>query len=322
MKIQKQPDYLIFADSAKKGENTDFPDINRGWGITIEQTASKPPMEWMNGAFNRIDKNMLYLLQQGVPEWSELVTYPVNAIIKYNGVLYTAIAENDNAKPSTNTTTWKKTQAEILSASTTQKGIVQLSSATDSESETEAVTPLVLKRVNDLLQSISVKYHCYERETRMYSGDRKQYIFTRDDGYCGFVGADGQIKWAFDSNGSLVIGDIPANNVKGLSDFIVNMFSSSSNENAGFLKMPNGLIIQWGRVLYGNNVVDGNVNGEDKSFYTAFPRVCLSIVSSDEGSGANSTGCWPLSTTQFRCWGRTHKGSYSQTGIFYIAIGF
>ncbi|OCG45725.1 hypothetical protein A9G34_01085 [Gilliamella sp. Choc4-2] len=106
MKIQKKPDYLIFADSAKTGEISDFPDVNRGWGITIEQTASKPPMEWMNGAFNRIDKNMLYLLQQGVPEWSETVKYPVNAMIKYNGILYTAIAENDNAKPSTSATKW------------------------------------------------------------------------------------------------------------------------------------------------------------------------------------------------------------------------
>lgn len=147
MKIQKQPDYLIFADSAKKGENAEFPDISRGWGITTEQTASKPPMEWMNGAFNRIDKNMLYLLQQGVPEWSEKVTYPVNAIIKYNGVLYTAIAENDNARPSTNTTKWKKTQAEIPNASTTQKGIVKLSSATDSKSEVEAATPLAVNKV-------------------------------------------------------------------------------------------------------------------------------------------------------------------------------
>ena len=106
MKIQEKPDYLIFANSAKNGESANFPDVSRGWGVTIDQTASKPPMEWMNGAFNRVDKNMMYLLQQGVPEWSETVIYPVNAIIKYNGVLYIAIAENDDAKPSTETGKW------------------------------------------------------------------------------------------------------------------------------------------------------------------------------------------------------------------------
>lgn len=150
MKVQNKPDYLIFADSAKKGENIDFPDVSRGWGITIDQTASKPPLEWMNGAFNRIDKNMIYLLQQGVPEWSELVTYPVNAIIKYNGVLYTAIVENDNVKPSTNTTKWKKTQAEIPIARLDQKGLVKLNSEINSESETDAATPRAVKKTYDL----------------------------------------------------------------------------------------------------------------------------------------------------------------------------
>ncbi|MCX8592641.1 hypothetical protein J3U30_08175, partial [Gilliamella sp. B3804] len=121
MIIQKKPDYLIFADSAKKGEVTDFPDVSRGWGITIDQTASKPPLEWMNGAFNRIDKNMLYLLQQGVPEWSESVTYPANAIIKYNGFLYTALVDNDNANPSKNTSKWRKIQADDFNALPAQK---------------------------------------------------------------------------------------------------------------------------------------------------------------------------------------------------------
>lgn len=150
MKIQEKPDYLIFADSAKKGEVSDFPDVSRGWGVTIDQTGSKPPLEWMNGAFNRVDKNILYLLQQGVPEWCKSVKYPANAIIKYNGVLYTAIAENDNSNPATNTTKWKKTQAEIVNASTSQSGVVKLSSNANSTSETEAATPKAVKSAYDL----------------------------------------------------------------------------------------------------------------------------------------------------------------------------
>ncbi|KES14625.1 Phage-related tail fiber protein, partial [Gilliamella apicola SCGC AB-598-I20] len=97
----------------------------------------------------RIDKNMLYLLQQGVPEWCESVKYPANAIIKYNGVLYTAIVENDNSNPATDTTKWKKTQEKIVNASTSQSGVVKLNSATDSTSETEAATPLAVKKAND-----------------------------------------------------------------------------------------------------------------------------------------------------------------------------
>ena len=39
MKIHEKPDYLIFADSAKNGECANFPDIIRGWGVTIEKYA-------------------------------------------------------------------------------------------------------------------------------------------------------------------------------------------------------------------------------------------------------------------------------------------
>lgn len=67
MKVQNKPDYLIFASDAQTGELESFPNLARGWGITIEQIESKPPMEWMNDVFYRIDKNTLYLLQQSVP---------------------------------------------------------------------------------------------------------------------------------------------------------------------------------------------------------------------------------------------------------------
>lgn len=148
MKIQKQPDYYIFADSAKNGEIEVFPDVNRGWGITIDRTGSKPPLEWMNGAFNRVDKNILYLLQQGVPEWSTNVIYPTNAIIKYNGILYTATTENENSNPKTSSK-WRETIDRVSNATTTQAGVVTLSSAIDSNLETTAATSLAIKRVND-----------------------------------------------------------------------------------------------------------------------------------------------------------------------------
>ena len=144
--VQKTPDYLIFAEEAKPGEFIAFPDISRGWGLTSERTGKKPPMEWFNGAFNRVDRHLLYLLQQGVPEWNDKVTYPVNAVIKYNGILYIATNENNNAKPSTTTTKWKKL---LDDASLTKKGIVQLNSAVNSVSESEAATPKAVKAAYD-----------------------------------------------------------------------------------------------------------------------------------------------------------------------------
>lgn len=150
MKIQKKPDYLIFADDAKTGELESFPNILRGWGVTIDQTQSKPPMEWMNGVFHRIDENTLYLLQQGVPEWDNNVLYPVDAVIKYKSKLYIATVQNDNVIPSTNTTKWSKVVPDTIDASTTQKGVVKLNSAINSTSTTEAATPSAVKITYDL----------------------------------------------------------------------------------------------------------------------------------------------------------------------------
>ena len=251
MIIQKKPDYLIFADTAKKGENIDFPDVSRGWGITIDQTASKPPMEWMNGAFNRIDKNILYLLQQGVPEWSELVTYPENAIIKYNGVLYIAIVENDNAKPSTNTTKWKKTQADIPNASITQNGIVKLSSSTNSESETEAATPLAVKKSNDnavrannnannalnRIGEIADKFQSSGFESRVYSHDKRFYLIVRDDGFVGMYNTvRDALPWGFNEDGVLGEGYVPAHRVLNLEQYIRNF------------TLPPGIPLPWPQV--------------------------------------------------------------------------
>ena len=227
MKIQEKPDYLIFAESAKKGEVSNFPDVSRGWGITIEQTGSKPPLEWMNGAFNRVDKNMLYLLQQGVPEWSENVKYPVNAIIKYNGVLYTAISENDNSNPATSTTKWKKTQEKIANASTSQSGVVKLNSATNSESENEAATPLAVKRANDnansahnRISNISNKFGITDFESAVFSGDKNIRFVVRNDGVAG-VYSESQKKfiWFFTNEG-WIDGLIGVERVGGLDQFV------------------------------------------------------------------------------------------------------
>lgn len=313
MKIQSKPDYLIFADSAKKGENSDFPDVSRGWGITVDQTASKPPMEWMNGAFNRIDRNMLYLLQQGVPEWSELVKYPANAIIKYNGVLYTAIAENDNAKPSTDTTKWKKTQAEITGASTTQKGVVKLNSATNSTSETEAATPKAVKVAYDLANT--AKSNAGNAQTKADSAytlantanttaNSAKSIAETDASTSkkGRIKLNSStnstseteaatplaVKKAFDNIEQMVsaitassIGAITKNEadaryaqLKKIPELISNSFTGTLDK-IGYQRLPSGLLIQW-----------GSYSGSKKTFNfpVPFTKFCV-VVRSGKSNG-------------------------------------
>lgn len=353
MKIQKKPDYLIFADSAKKGESAEFPDISRGWGVTIEQTASKPPLEWMNGAFNRIDKNMLYLLQQGVPEWSEEVIYPINAIIKYNGVLYTAIVENDNAKPSTNTTKWKKTQAEIPNASTTQNGIVKLSSATDSTSETESATPFAVKLVNDLaniaqsnannahdriteLSSYAVsvngkaddahnrindtisKFSHDSEQSVVFSPNRQFQLVVRNDGLIGvYSEKTNNIEWSFYGN-DLNNGSIDISKIRNLQTGVCNLFQQGWNDISGFVKLPSGVVIQWGKIDFAGS---WGINGGVGTFYTTFPHACFMIVCSDRDGGAHPGGASPISNSQFKYWGKSNEFTYKDTTLGYIAIG-
>jgi len=201
MKVQNKPDYLIFASDAPTGELEAFPNIARGWGITIEQTESKPPMEWMNDAFNRIDKNTLYLLQQGIPEWDSVVIYPIDSVIKYQSELYIALTENDNAIPSNHLEKWKKVIPDIKEASTTQQGIVQLSSVVDSDSEQTAATSKAVKTVNDKVSPISdhITINDGNISTDVYA-PKKRFIFqVKDNGDSGVW--DVQLsKWAYSFN--------------------------------------------------------------------------------------------------------------------------
>ncbi|WP_392563450.1 phage tail protein [Orbus wheelerorum] len=320
MKVQNKPDYLIFASDAQTGELEPFPNIARGWGITIEQTESKPPMEWMNDAFNRVDKNTLYLLQQGVPEWDSAVVYPVDAIIKYQSELYIAITENNNSIPSSHLEKWEKVIPDIKEASTAQKGIVQLSSAIDSDSEITAVTSKAIKTVNDLLSPISNHVIVVDNESRIYSQDKRYCLFVRDDGVIGgYDTTKNKIPWAFNESGELCNGIVAASNISGLQPFIMSLFSQVTAIN-GYVKLPNGIVVQWGKAIYLG--ADG-VNGTIQSFYTTFPNSCYVIISSDCDAGVNSTACSPISLSQFKCWGKAPYGNaqYSNTGMFYIAIG-
>lgn len=96
MTIEKKPDGLVFASSAKLGEVVQFPNIGRGWGIAFEQTNGIPSMEHFNHLFNRIDSSLVYILQQGIPEWSENIDYPKGAIVKHGGKTYKALSSNKN----------------------------------------------------------------------------------------------------------------------------------------------------------------------------------------------------------------------------------
>ncbi|MEY0026392.1 histidine kinase, partial [Providencia rettgeri] len=96
----------IFAQDAKTGEVETFPDILRGWGITLDRTAGKPPLEWFNAVGKRVDEWLMYLTQRGVAEWDTTLSYPKTAIVQFNSVVYVSIKENKGEQPDKSQAAW------------------------------------------------------------------------------------------------------------------------------------------------------------------------------------------------------------------------
>ncbi|MDE9570995.1 tail fiber protein, partial [Xenorhabdus bovienii] len=152
MSIINKPDYKIFANDAKTGEIETFPDLLRGWGVTIDRTAGKPPMEWFNAIGKRADEWMMYLSQRGLPEWDTVVDYPQHAVVQHAGKFYSAKKQTRGQRPDQSQNEWIlfSDAIGIRNASPTQPGIVQLNNAVDSNNETQAATPKAVKAAHDL----------------------------------------------------------------------------------------------------------------------------------------------------------------------------
>ncbi|MEX4108671.1 tail fiber protein, partial [Haemophilus influenzae] len=153
MALVNKPDESIFASSAKRGEVDNFPDLLRGWGITFEQTQGIPPMEWFNFLFKRLDEKHTYLMQRGLPEWSATQDYTKGSCVQFDGVSYRALKKSKNNRPNESGSQywvrWGFALNEIAQATLQQYGLVQLSSATNSNSETEAATSKAVKTAYD-----------------------------------------------------------------------------------------------------------------------------------------------------------------------------
>ncbi|WP_249961076.1 tail fiber protein [Histophilus somni] len=159
MTVYNKLDEKVFASQAKPRETENFPNIARGWGISFEQTAGIPPMEWFNDLFKRIDEHMLYLAQRGLAEWSSTLEYPQGAYVQYNGKTYRSLQQNTNQQPDTPDSVywnrWGFALSEIPYATLSQKGLAQLYTGYDSQREDLALTPKTAYLLKALIDSNS-----------------------------------------------------------------------------------------------------------------------------------------------------------------------
>ena len=85
-------------------QNTNF---TNGWLDADNSGNVIPYAEDMNGLFYTLSRNIAYLNQAGIPEWSNAETYYENAMCMYSGVLYISLQDNNSDKqPDTQTSYW------------------------------------------------------------------------------------------------------------------------------------------------------------------------------------------------------------------------
>lgn len=80
------------------------------------------------------------------------------------------------------------------------------------------------------------------------------------------------------SNNNVVLG---AGGYKALSDFTLNSNWAASKDISGYVKFPNGFIIQWGEVYVGAN------STRYRSFPIAFPTACISVQVTHKTTSTN-----------------------------------
>lgn len=93
--------------------------IEQGWSVEAV------PRQWWNWMQNRVDTNVAYMLQKGIPEWDSATEFLANkSYVQRSGVVYRALLTGSNQDPVSAPTYWKKafpdstTALEALSALT------------------------------------------------------------------------------------------------------------------------------------------------------------------------------------------------------------
>lgn len=399
MALVNKPDESIFASSAKQGEVDNFPDLLRGWGITFDQTQGIPPMEWFNFLFKRLDEKHAYLMQRGLPEWSATQDYTKGSCVQFDGVSYRALKNSKNNRPNESNSQywvrWGFALSEIARATLQQPGIVQLSSSTNSESESEAATSKAVKIAHELAESKQspattlAGYGINNFKVENGSGNMNNY---RTDGiYCfgtvygvsnsprdtnsdvwsgnlqvitGGIGnerwcrqifhvhysKDTYIRWQVsvtndDWSAWEKLNDIEpviralgtkanishthtANQITDFNTAVRNSFSGVSSEN-GWCKLPNGLILQWGKITL------PNLTNEKTGVCTlpvTFPLAVFSIIIggvsgsiSQDGNSQEGFSITQQTTSNFTwvsSWEYRNKDAFNNAPAQWIAIGY
>ena len=114
------------------------------------------------------------------------------------------------------------------------------------------------------------------------------------------------------SNNNVVLG---AGGYKALSDFTLNSNWAASKDASGYVKFPNGFIIQWGEAYVGANATGY------KSFPIAFPTACISVQVTHKTTATNwDKVCVAGKYTRTSC--TIANGETVNSMINWVALGY
>lgn len=114
------------------------------------------------------------------------------------------------------------------------------------------------------------------------------------------------------SNNNVVLG---AGGYKALSDFTLNSNWAASKDISGYVKFPNGFIIQWGQVYVGANSTG------HRSFPIAFPTACVSVQVTHKTTATNwDKVCVAGNYTRTSC--TIANGETVNSMINWMALGY
>lgn len=114
------------------------------------------------------------------------------------------------------------------------------------------------------------------------------------------------------SNNNVVLG---AGGYRALSDFTLNSNWAASKDASGYVKFPNGFIIQWGEAYVGANATGY------KSFPIAFPTACISVQVTHKTTATNwDKVCVAGNYTRTSC--TIANGETVNSMINWVALGY
>jgi hypothetical protein len=92
---------------------------------------------------------------------------------------------------------------------------------------------------------------------------------------------------------------------------------AGANQSTGYIKFPNGIILQWGFIN-----TNGSSSGQTVTYPIAFPNAMFISEVSDQGSGMHTGALSNLSNSQGTVYGGPSAGTYSATDLGWIVVGY